>query len=153
MFRKILLPLDGSTLGEAALPYVEELAQLGKIEVILFQSIATPHDVQLAESYTSHLVHLADEYIAHASAAARDYLNTVRKRLAEKGIIACADVEVGHPAEKIIEYAKKKDVDLIAMSTHGRSGVSRLFGSVADKVAHHSEKPVLLIRPPMAETT
>ena len=151
MFNKILLPLDGSELGEVALAYVEELALAGKGEVILFQAIAPPHDVQLAEGYTSHLAHLADEYVAQASAAAKAYLDAVKKRLTEKGIVAHSEVEVGQPAERIIDCAKKKDVDLIALSTHGRSGVGRwLFGSVADKVVHRSEKSVLVVRPPTA---
>ena len=151
MFNKILLPLDGSELGEVALPYVEKLALAEKAEVILFQAIAPPHDVQLAESYTSHLAHLADEYVAQASTAAKAYLDAVKKRLAEKGIVAHSVVEVGHPAERIADCAKEKDVDLIALSTHGRSGVGRwLFGSVADKVVRRSEKPVLLVRPSAA---
>ena len=151
MFNRILLPLDGSELGEVALAYVEELAVGGKAEVILFQVVAPPHDVQLAEAYTSHLAHMADEYVAHASTAAKDYLDNVRKRLSGKGIKAHSEVVVGQPAERIIDHSKEKDVDLIVMSTHGRSGVGRwLFGSVADKVVHHSEKPVLLVRPPAA---
>ena len=151
MFNKILLPLDGSELGEVALPYVKEMAVAGKAEVILFQVVAPPHDIQLAETYTPHLAHLSDEYIAHASTAAKDYLNKVRRRLTRKGIKAHSEVEVGQPAEKIIECAQEKEVELIVLSTHGRSGVGRwLFGSVADKVVHGSEKPVLLIRPPTA---
>jgi len=75
----------------------------------------------------------------------------VKERLTRKGIKARSVVETGQPAERIIEYANEEDVDLIALSTHGRSGMGRwLFGSVADKVVHGSEKPVLLVRPPTA---
>ena len=148
MFKKILLPLDGSKLGEVALSSAEELALTSKAEMILFQVVALPHDVQLAEAYTSHLANLADEYVAHASTAAKDYLDTVKTRLTRKGVKARSVVQAGQPAERIIEYAKEKDVDLIALSTHGRSGMGRwLFGSVADKVVRRSEKPVLLVRP------
>ena len=147
MFRKILVPLDGSKLGESALPQVEDLAAL-KAEVILFHTVSAPHDVQLAESYLSQLSHLKDEYIKHTSTAAIDYLNVVKERLAKKGMVAQVRVEIGHPADRIIDYARQNGVDLIAMSTHSRSGAGRwLFGSIADKVVRATEKPVLLIRP------
>lgn len=145
--RRILLPLDGSELGEAALPYVEELAVAVKAEIILLQVVTPHYDIALAESYTSHLDRISEEYIRHASAAATDYLNTIRERLKKKEIAARSEVVVGSPGDKIIDCARENDVDLIAMSTHGRSGIGRwLIGSVADKVLHAADRPVLLVR-------
>jgi nucleotide-binding universal stress UspA family protein len=146
-FKRILLPLDGSELGEASLPYVEELAIVIKAEVILLQVVTPHYDIALAEGYTSHLGRIAEEYLTHASAAAKDYLNTVKERLAKMGITARSEVEVGSPAERIVGYAKESNIDLIAMSTHGRSGIGRwLLGSVADKVIHAADRPILLVR-------
>lgn len=88
MFRKILLPLDGSKLGEAVLPFAEELAIVAKAEVLLFQAIAPPHDIEVAEDYTPHLSQIVEEYVSHASAAVKDYLSDIKERLNKKGIVA-----------------------------------------------------------------
>jgi nucleotide-binding universal stress UspA family protein len=147
--KRILVPLDGSVFGEAALPCAEELARVSKAEIILMQSV-TPHhlEIDLAESRSPHLSKLSEEYVEHATAAAHDYLARIEKRLSENGIVAHSVVEVGPPAEMIIACAKKNAVDIIALSTHGRSGLSALMmGSVANKVLHYAEVPVLLVRP------
>jgi len=147
--KRILVPLDGSVFGEAALPCVEELARVSKADVILIQAV-TPHhlEIDLAESRSPHLAKLSEEYVEHATAAARDYLAGIEKRLSESGIAARSVVEVGLPAERIIACAKNNAVDIIALSTHGRSGLSALMmGSVANKVLHYAEVPVLLVRP------
>ncbi len=146
-FKRILLPLDGSKHGEAALSYAESLAITTKAEVILLQVVTPPHDIILAEDYTPHLSRISDEYIEHASAAARNYLDTIKERLMGLKIAVHCVVVTGHPAESIINYAQENNIDLIAMSTHGRSGISRwLVGSVADKVLHTTDRPVLLVR-------
>jgi len=129
------------------LPYVEELAIITKAEVILLQVVTPHYDIALAESYTSHLDQISKEYITHALAAANNYLNSVKERLTKIGITVRSEVEVGSPAESVIAYAKENNVDLIAMSTHGRSGIGRwLLGSVADKVIHAADRPVLMVR-------
>ena len=146
-FRKILLPLDGSALGEAALPYVAELATVTGAEVILFQVVTLHHDIALADSYSSNLGRISEDYTTRAVASANQYLDQVRERLTGRGIAVRSEVEVGFPAERLIAYARDNDIDVIAMSTHGRSGVGRwLLGSVADKVLHAANKPVLLVR-------
>ena len=152
--KRILLPLDGSELGEAALPYVEELAIVTKAEVILLQVVTPHYDIALAQGYTSHLGQISEEYITHASATANDYLNSIKERLTKMGITARSEVEVGSPAERVIAYAKENNVDLIAMSTHGHSGIGRwLLGSVTDKVLHAADRPVLLVRASAKPTT
>ena len=147
--RRILLPLDGSVFGEAALPCAAELARTSNAEIILMQSV-TPHsfEVDLAESRSPHLSKLSEEYEQHATAAAHDYLAGIEKRLSQNGITARSVVEIGPPAERIIACAKNNAVDVIALSTHGRSGLSALMmGSVANKVLHYAEVPVLLVKP------
>jgi nucleotide-binding universal stress UspA family protein len=147
--KRILVPLDGSVFGEAALPCAEELARASKAEIILMQSV-TPHhfEIDLAESRSPHLSKLSEEYVQHATDVARDYLAGIEKRLSQDGVAARSVVEVGPPAERIIACAKSNAVDVIALSTHGRSGISQLMmGSVANKVLHYAEVPVLLVRP------
>ena len=147
MIRRILLPLDASGLAEKVLPYVEDLALATKAEVFLLQVVASAPDMVLVESYTPPVADLVDNYIKEVSSAAGSYLNKIKERLSEKGIVVYPEVRIGSPADKIIDFAKEKGIDLIAMSTHGRSGFSRwVFGSVADKVLHAAETPVLLIR-------
>ena len=147
--KRILVPLDGSVFGEAALPCAEELARTAKAEIILVQSV-TPHslEIDLAETRSPHLSKLSEEYVQHATAAARDYLAGIEKRLSQSGIAARSIVEIGAPAERIIACAKDNAVDIIALSTHGRSGLSALMtGSVANKVLHYAEVPVFLVKP------
>lgn len=146
-FKKILVPLDGSLIGEAALPYAEELAIVNMAEMFLLQIVTTNQDLALAESYTSSLGQLSEEYARHAMSQATEYLNRIKERLERKRIVAHVHVEIGFPAEQIISYAREHDIDMIAMSTHGRSGVNRwLMGSIADKVMRASSVPVLMIR-------
>ncbi len=84
-----------------------------------------------------------------AQAAAKDYLSKVADSLKKDGAATQAVVIQGRPADTILEFADKNRVDLIIMSTHGRSGPSRwVFGSVADKIVRHSTAPVLITSPP-----
>jgi nucleotide-binding universal stress UspA family protein len=78
---------------------------------------------------------------------AEEYLGGLEKRLKAKGINVDSHVRYGNEAEEILDHASTRDIDLIAMSTHGRSGVGRwLIGSVAEKVLRHSPKPIFLVR-------
>src|SRR5512136_1768936 len=117
--KKIVVPLDGSALGEAALPHAEELAKMAGAEIILVHVVAPQHyEITLAESLSSHLSRLSQEYVEHATAAARDYLGLVAKRLTENGIAAQVIVEVGSASDKILACARKRRADMIALSTH-----------------------------------
>jgi len=79
---------------------------------------------------------------------ARDYLTVIQKQFEDRRIEVQSEVLVGMPAEQIVDYVGKNPFNLIAMTTHGRSGLTRwAFGSVADKVLHATSSPVLLVRP------
>jgi nucleotide-binding universal stress UspA family protein len=142
MIRKILVPLDGSNLAKKALPYAEELAHRFEAELILVRVIqAVPVVVEYgAPVYEMDYRRLAEE--------AELYLNSVKGELRELQIPAQTIVIGDEPvAEGIINLARNQDVDLIVMSTHGRSGLSRwVFGSVANKVLEHSPCPIYLVR-------
>ncbi len=147
--RSILVPLDGSAFGEAALPCAQELARTSGARLVLMQAV-TPHhfEIDLAETRSPHLARLSEEYTEHATAAARSYLAQIQQRLSEGGLAVRYVVETGQAAEAILACARSNAIDIIALSTHGRSGVGALLlGSVANKVLHSAEMPVLLVRP------
>ncbi len=143
LLKRILMPLDGSKVGEAAIPYTEALAQALGAELVLFQvvepvrpwvygEVVAPYDMQ--------------QYDKSAKTFAIAYLNGVGKALTDKGLRTSSVIVMGSPADQIIDYAGANDVDLIAMSTHGRSGIGRwVFGSVSDKVLHAGDTAVLVV--------
>jgi nucleotide-binding universal stress UspA family protein len=152
MREKILVPLDGSKVGEAALPYVEDLVPKflpePKVEITLMQVLSSlSHYVVAGEA--SARVPYTEEEIEQMKTQATNYLEKVGENLRNKGATTNVRVEVGHAAEEIIKAADDIDVDMIAMSTHGRSGLSRwAFGSVTDRVLRGGHKPVLVVRSP-----
>jgi nucleotide-binding universal stress UspA family protein len=142
MYKKILAPLDGSELAERALEHVKTVIKGWRApKVILLQVIPRP----------AHPAHtLSDEVVRSesekAEASAKEYLAKVADSLKGDGIAVETVIVCGGPAEEILDYAKKNKVDMIVMSTHGRSGVSRwVFGSVAERVLRHSGTPVLIV--------
>jgi len=157
MGEKILIPLDGSEIGEAALPYVEELvSKLSprvKVELTLLQVVSLlTHYVAAGELMTP--ISYTDKEMAQLQQQARNYLNKVGKGIRSKKVSVKVRVRVGNAAEEIIKAADEINVDLIAMSTHGRHGISRwAFGSVTDKVLHGSHKPILVVRAPKKAAT
>lgn len=147
--KSILVPLDGSVFGEAALPCATELARTSGAEVVLMQAV-TPHHlaIDLAETRSPHLARLSEEYAEHATAAARSYLAQIQQGLSEGGLEVRSVVEAGQAADAILDCARSNAVDMIALSTRGRSGIGVLvMGSVANKVLHSAEVPVLLVKP------
>jgi nucleotide-binding universal stress UspA family protein len=165
MYKKILVPLDGSKLAEAALPHVEELAKgCDTEEVILVSVTERVRGYRAMEGSTEPVVgsgggwggsiqppgqRLLPEATGKKEKQAQRYLDRVAKTLAAKGINVSTDVLLWKPAEAIVGYAKQYGCDLIVMASHGRSGPSRwAYGSVADKVLRMSCIPVLMIRAP-----
>jgi nucleotide-binding universal stress UspA family protein len=162
MFGKVLVPLDGSEMAKAVLPYMEDLATRYSAEVILLRVVATPQDrwtgtvfqPPLAVPGSSddvvpapHPVYREQEMESLRGEVERT-LSVVRKRLREAGQSARIVVLFGRPADRIVEFATKEEVDLIAISTHGRTGLGRwAFGSVAKRIMRATAIPVLLIRP------
>ena len=152
MFERILVPLDGSKVGEAALAHVEQLvskmAPEVKTEVILFQVISSlGHYVIAGEA--SVQVPYTDKEIAQIKKKVKDYLDKAGEGLRSKGITVKTKVATGKAAEEIVKATDELKADLIAMSTHGRSGLSRLtFGSITDKVLRTGNVPVLVVRAP-----
>ncbi len=144
MYKKILVPLDGSGLSESVLSHVVTIATSCQVPEVVLMRVREPLDKSVKETLDAKIASQLDEAY-HDEAA--NYLEKIATTLKRKGIAVKVEVLLGNPAEEIIKYSRRSGVDLIIMSTHGRSGVSRwVFGSVADKVIRQTEVPVL-IRP------
>jgi len=143
IFKRILAPLDGSDTGEAALHDAEAVALKTGAAMVLLHVIPAPHAIEarwLGPEFADFVKAMHD--------AGQKYLAKTEKRLAEKGIEVSVKIVSGDPAERVIDVAKQEKIDLIAMSTHGRSGIARwVLGSVADKILHESKIPMWLVRP------
>jgi nucleotide-binding universal stress UspA family protein len=137
MFKKILVPLDGSKLAEKILPRVEKMVRYCQAEV---------HLIRVVVSYRIDPKEEKEER-ERLLQEAWDYLEKIVSRLRKKRVRAHAVVVYGKDAVQVCDFARKNKFDLIAMATHGRSGISRwALGSVADKVLSCSVVPVMLIR-------
>jgi len=142
MYKKILVPLDGSELAKMALDQAEKLAKTFDAEIILFQVVPFIPIYGSPELVTPLIV---DE---KQKEAAERYLADLSEELKKRGLRVAATVRTGQQvAVEIIDFAKEVGADLIIMCTHGRSGISRwVMGSVALKVLTRAETPILLIR-------
>jgi nucleotide-binding universal stress UspA family protein len=145
LVKRIVVPLDGSDVGEAALPWAVELAQQLEAELIFYQVVK--HVMVLATEGAAMSSEMYEEEEKFRRAAANAYLEDIGKSALEKGLSISHALGSGPPADQIIDYAEANQIDLIAMSTHGRSGISRwVFGSVTDKVLHSGNTAVLTVR-------
>ncbi|MFP3976180.1 MAG: universal stress protein [Chloroflexota bacterium] len=144
MYQKILAPLDGSEIAECTLRHLKTIGTGCNVPEIVLLMVVEP--VRQAYGIGEHMVRDARQ---KAEDAAKDYLSRMAKDLEEDGARIETVVVSGQPEEAILDYVEKNQVDLVIMSTHGRSGVSRwLLGSVAQRVANHSPVPVLMVPSP-----
>jgi nucleotide-binding universal stress UspA family protein len=168
VLQKILVPLDGSAMAEAALDYVKEIARRCEpAEVTLLQVVRLPAGQTAAVSKpvngefpgkrapastidadkAAHPIYREQE-MASARSDAEASLASAAQALKAADISTRTDVVFGRPAQEIVEYAETRGFELIVMCTHGRSGVQRwLLGSVADKVIRGTHLPVFVVRP------
>jgi nucleotide-binding universal stress UspA family protein len=144
MYNKIMVPLDGSPLSECALEPAKTIVKaLGLHELTLFMTVEPADSMLLRGGFGTQ-----DRIKAQtqAESAEKDYLARIAGRLEAEGLKTDTVVTYGLAGEEILKYAKGAAVDLIIMSSHGRSGISRrLSGSVATKVINHSSIPVLIV--------
>ena len=152
MYRKILVPLDGSELAECAMNHVKKLFQDGNAgEVVLLNAVVI--ELPWRELGVGEDVYpIAFDYAGFVKTfmdKSRKYLAGVQFRLASEGLKVTAEtIESNAPSATIIDYAQKNGMDLIVIATHGYTGMKKMMlGSVAMKVLHESNVPVLLIRP------
>jgi len=146
MYRKTLVPLDGSDLAEHALSHVSSLAEEGSIEEVTLLNVFTfdlPRNVGRFEHININM------FRQPALAASVKYLAEAESRLSANGVtVRKESIEAERPANAITDYAHENGMDLIVMSTHGYTGLKKLLlGCVGAEVLNRSSVPVLLIRP------
>jgi nucleotide-binding universal stress UspA family protein len=157
VYDSILVPLDGSRRAEAVLPYATDLAKRYESKVILMRVVpafyqiwreTVPGTVDIVPSGAGASVEIAQREARNRARAARRYLSGVRTRLRNAGLSEVHTVAAqGDAGAEIVRYAKQEKVELIAIATHGRSGLVRaVMGSVADRVVRQAPGPVLVIR-------
>ena len=140
MYKRILLPLDGSGLAEQAIPHAIAQAERLRAELILLKVLEfMPKDRSLSDAVVKETYELTTEL-------AREYLGDVADRIQDRDIPLQVVTLEGRPHVEIIKFAEAKQVDLIVMCTRGQSGLSRwLMGSVTDRVVRGAKMPVLVV--------
>jgi nucleotide-binding universal stress UspA family protein len=142
MYKTILVPLDGSHRAESILPHVGKLALEFKSKVIFLQVLSLSeitNQIDMYNNYIPDIIRIKDENTA--------YLAGIQQGFTNIGIEASTVVEQGAVVETIISIAQRENADLIAIASHGRSGLSRVFyGSVTAGVLHKIDRPILVIR-------
>jgi|SRR5205814_1747036 nucleotide-binding universal stress UspA family protein len=153
MFAQILVPLDGSELSEKALAMAQNLASASGTSLHLLQVISLQPELDARRGIGGESVTVlemaqdaARRLIEVQTARGKEYLEGLAVQLRRAGIHVTTVIREGAADENIVEYAKEQDIDLIVMSTHGRSGFKRFFvGSVTDRVIRAGETPVLVL--------
>jgi nucleotide-binding universal stress UspA family protein len=144
VYKKILAPLDGSPRAEKILPHAEGLALSNKSKIILVQVVEA--EIPGGSGPFSELSRHRQE-LARLTEQAAAYLMKIRKKFEKKGIETITRVVYGPVAGAIISAAEEEGADLIALTSHGRGGLSRVFyGSVAAAVLQRIDRPLLIIR-------
>lgn len=142
MFKKIVVPLDGSEMAMKILPQVEELAKCLQSELVLLHVCYIPPVTEAAVMPSEVQKEAESKELKECSV----FLGEVAKDLQGKGLSVKTECVQGVPAREIIAYAETHKMDLIAMATHGKGEVAWILGSTAEKVVTHATVPVLLFR-------
>ncbi len=150
MFKRIMVPLDGSELAECVIPYVENFIDQGQVDFIVFVRVVKP--VIPPAGFDESIIHFPENlnnWKSEKKTSAEDYLKKMVGRLKQNGVKFQTEVLVGRIGDRLLDYIKANDFNLIVISTHGRSGLSRwVRGSVADKILSAAHIPVLMVRAP-----
>jgi len=148
MYQHVMVPLDGSELAECVLPHVRTIALGCDVVKVTLVRVAEP--LHIRSGMEVRIPPKEKQRLEKGSMdKARDYLEHIVKSLKEEGVAAQSEVLHGDVVDKLIDYANMNEVDLIIVSTHGRSGVSRwVWGSVTDRILRAACVPVTMIRAP-----
>jgi nucleotide-binding universal stress UspA family protein len=143
MYEKIMVPLDGSKRAEMIRPHVRELASRFQATVILVMVIEHTYTTGIGET----LIGISEKVIDNKLQESESYLEGVASKFRTKGIDCKTIIAHGPVVEKIIEVANTEDVDLIAMTSHGYGGLTRIFyGSVASGILNRVDRPLFIVR-------
>lgn len=145
---KVLIPVDGTEFSEAIFPHLPKFAPPAQSEILLLRiaALVPPPSTETPDYVKTHYSPLeAEDNVRHTLSKE---MSTEANMLEEMGYTVEREVGFGEPAQQILFYADLAKADLIAMTTHGREGLSRLMaGSVAELVLHKAKMPVLMVRP------
>ena len=142
MYKRALVPLDGSPLAEGIIPFLLKIAGPLDMSIRLLR-VLEPVSPAIGDGMRASLMVDPETRTREAE----EYLATNAALLRARGVNVSWEVRSGRPDDEIVEAARENGTDLIAMSTHGRSGLGRLlFGSVAEQVLRHADVPVFLMR-------
>lgn len=143
MYKNMLVPLDGSALSETSLEHALALAKSGSIPGVVLLRAREPMDSGVRQRLSTDLAKKLDDAYQEEI---EEYLNKISDYFKQNGITARLVAATGSPAEAILDYVRENQIDLIVMSSHGRTGIARwAFGSVTEKVLKESNVPVLVI--------
>jgi nucleotide-binding universal stress UspA family protein len=144
LLHRILAPMDGTEICETVLPYLAELIKKVKSEITFLQVLAPGKHVHTVGGID--FVYFKDHDISSIKTKAQDYLKKLIGTLEGPATAKRYEIKFGDPAEEIIKYAKETNSQVIALSTHGHSGIERwAYGSVTYKVLQTSKQSILLI--------
>ena len=153
MYKKIMVPLDGSELAECVLPHLEGFMAGFPVSAIAFVRVLEPESARfddtalLSSTGRNSIIEFTRRIEEKRKAAAEDYLKSVANRVQRAGVELRTEVLIGSVADRLAEYTETHGIDLIIIATHGRSGLSRwVRGSVADRVLRFSHVPVLMVQ-------
>ena len=147
MYKKIMVPLDGSELAECVFPHLEAFIKGFNTRDVILVRVVEPEKPYQGEYGIA--TQMLEKRELETKSLAKDYLEKIVNRLKHEGTALHAEVIVGMVPESLSKYAVENDIDLILIATHGRSGVTRwVRGSVADKVLRSANVPVLMVRAP-----
>jgi nucleotide-binding universal stress UspA family protein len=148
MYEKILVPLDGSKRAEMIRPHVRELASRFQATVVLIKVIEYSYADGIGEAHAS----VNQKAFNTKLKDNESYLDGIVTKFQNRGIACKRLIARGPVVEKIIEAAESEDADLIAMTSHGRGGLSRIFyGSVAAGILNRVDRPLFIVRSRWAE--
>ena len=161
MYQKIMVPLDGSRLAECVLPHVEAFIQGCQVQTVIFVRVVEPASPRFLGAPTAtskvdyeQVLEYTQRIEAERKSSAAEYLQEVMARLKRDATLFKQEVLVGNVAECLVDFAGARDIGLIIIATHGRSGVSRwVRGSVADRILRAANVPVLMVRAPGSMST
>ena len=155
MYKKIMVPLDGSELAECVLPHVESFITGCQVSTIVFVRVIEPAPMAYRGSYVTgeldygKIQENTKNIEEERKSSAEKYLKEIVNQLKQNGVKFQTAVLAGKAADSLIDYSEANDIDLILMATHGRSGVGRwIRGSIADRILRASRAPVLMVRAP-----
>ena len=156
MYKKVLVPLDGSELAECVLPHVESIVKGCTVQDVTFLRVVEPASMPIGTvsdgGYVfteSDAAEVRTKVDANSKKEAEQYLKQVVNKSKYGNVSIKSEVITGKTAETIADYATQNEVDLIIIASHGRSGISRwVLGSVAERIAHITCAPVLIVRTP-----